>query len=794
MLSTSIGGALFAVTLATPSWACMQDTAPVIPGLHGRHPLEETAVGTLLIEELRCGRCHVGLPVVAPAVAPARAGPDLADVGARVSPEFLVRFLSGPAGAQPGTKMPDLLHAFPSGERDQVAQAITHFLVSRSSRAWAAGSVDERAVSTGAELFHTVGCVTCHAPRRPPDQFSETPAPDPGAVDLGHVPEKYGLASLAEFLFQPSVARPSGRMPDMGLTREEAAHVASYLLAADRPAAAALDVQPELVAAGKRYFQELDCGACHELDGIPPVTTTPIEDAGGGCLAPNSTGAPDATDALDALGMAQAPRFSLSSSQRTAILRALTAPVAEPSPEQRVAATLTRFNCIGCHARGDYGGVPPELDAYFTTDEHDLGDDARLPPPLTFAGAKLQGEWLRKVVFDGASVRGYMFTHMPRFGERNLAHLPGLLERADAGTVAPFEMTLPEGEEARLAREAGRDLMGVRGLGCIACHDFNGTPSPTHEGVDLINSPQRLDPSWFARFLVEPGTYRPGVVMPESWPGGVAAHTEILAGDTEAQLRAIWTYLSQGRTARDPDGIHPVASRLEVTDAPRTYRGRSSVAGYRGIAVGYPGGVNFAFNAQTGTLSALWSGDFVSVRWDGQGAGGFQPAARAVELAQDVSFVRLPDQDSPWPLRPRTTEEEPINPDPFYPRNHGYRFGGYQLDGASVPSFLYASGAVEIVDRCEAEITPERVVLRRTLTFTAPEPDELRFRVLTGEFEEVSAREFRTSRLTLRIPDVPFQRRSPGGADEADGADELLLELSLPRGVSTITIDYELLD
>jgi hypothetical protein len=298
-----------------------------------------------------------------------------------------------------------------------------------------------------------------------------------------------------------------------------------------------------------------------------------------------------------------------------------------------------------------------------------------------------------------------------------------------------------------------------------------------------------LQPTWFARFLIEPQTHRPGVVMPESWPGGVAAHQGILDGDTEAQIRALWYYLSQGRTARNPEGMHPVRSQLTVSDTTRTYRGRSSVAGFRGIAVGFPGGLSYAFNAQTGTLSALWRGDFVSVRWDGQGAGGFRPLGKAISLAQDVSFHRLPDADAPWPLRPHMDEEQPVNPDPRYPQNHGYRFQGYALDGDSIPTFRYASGDVSIEDRSEADTRAERPVLRRTLRFSTPTTAALYFRVLTGEFERLSARAVRTQRLRLTLPDVPTVLRPSA---EEGRPRELLLQL--PAGSSAFTIDYELLD
>ena len=113
--------------------------------------------------------------------------------------------------------------------------------------------------------------------------------------------------------------------------------------------------------------------------------------------------------------------------------------------------------------------------------------------------------------------------------------------------------------------------------------------------------------------------------MPVSWPGGKAALKTVLNGDTDRQIEAIWYFLSLGTSAPDPSGIRAVETKLFVTDATRTYRGRSSVAGYRGIAVGFPSKLSYAFNAQTGTLTAIWRGDFLRVDRSGQGSGAFQP-------------------------------------------------------------------------------------------------------------------------------------------------------------------------
>jgi len=125
------------------------------------------------------------------------------------------------------------------------------------------------------------------------------------------------------------------------------------------------------------------------------------------------------------------PNFHLDQSQRTAIAKALAAPNAPLSEKTKINLTLTAFNCIACHEREDYGGVSEKLFRFFGTDEEGLGNEARIPPPLTFVGAKLRPEWMRKVLFDAKTVRPYMHTRMPQFGEGNLGHLPALLERVD---------------------------------------------------------------------------------------------------------------------------------------------------------------------------------------------------------------------------------------------------------------------------------------------------------------------------------------------------------------------------
>lgn len=236
--------------------------APVVLGLTNKHPLTEPQVGQLLIGELQCLACHSRKD--APQSLE-RSAPDLAAVGSRVAPTFLRRFIASPSAAHSGSMMPDLLAGEPTDQRDKIAEALTHFLVAQSPRKFERQSISAPVATTGKALFHSIGCVVCHSPR---DVGGKEITRD-GVVELSHVPAKYSLTSLSDFLLQPTRVRPSGRMPDMKLTPVEARAIASYLLGKADTKAAALEPQEKLVALGKEHFQRLNCAACHKLSDVP---------------------------------------------------------------------------------------------------------------------------------------------------------------------------------------------------------------------------------------------------------------------------------------------------------------------------------------------------------------------------------------------------------------------------------------------------------------------------------------------------------------------------------------------
>jgi cytochrome c5 len=240
----------------------------------------ENSNGTLLLGELSCTACHAA-PDSAQRLF-VKEAPRLGDVGARVAPGYLRAFLTAPQKVKPTTPMPDLLHALPAAERDATVDVLVHFLVAQGGplelRPVAA---DAKLLDRGKALYHTVGCVACHQayeatpkhkidPSAPPLDDEDRPVNKPRSiVPLGQLASKTTPQALAVFLANPLHARPSGRMPSLNLSADEARAIAAYLLreqsGKEKPdAAPAFVVDKGKVERGREAFGRLGCAGCHD--------------------------------------------------------------------------------------------------------------------------------------------------------------------------------------------------------------------------------------------------------------------------------------------------------------------------------------------------------------------------------------------------------------------------------------------------------------------------------------------------------------------------------------------------
>lgn len=870
----------------------------LLPGV-AHSQLDSDLKGLVLIEELNCEACHKSNASLA---ARSKKAPRLAEIGSRINPAYVQSFIQHPHEIKPGTTMPDLLFGLGETEKQQVATAITHFLLSLKQNDFDLHPPDSVAAEQGRNLFHSRGCAACHSPRN----AEGTELLPQVSVPLGALEKKYSLKSLAAFLRQPHASRPSGRMPDLRLSGQDIERISHYLLKdtqvpgflgytmyrgqvweglgsdkveperagqvkdfaleslgnvhhhtaikyetwlnvsnpgrytcfftmnggsltvdgveivkqqpsdrrgvlelqgnvelaagwhqlqltyfhtgyepkfafemqgpqferhsipssmlsisrANIPAFETLKVDSELAARGREHFGKLGCASCHDDLGVTSPASVSFSklQANRGCLSKASGGW---------------PKFDLSDEQRSWIANGV-ARAEQPrlSDDQQISKTLTAFNCLACHERQGLGGIPTERKALFTGTQPAMGDQGRLPPPLTGVGAKLRQEWISEVLLHGKRQRGYLDASMPQFGEANVGQLVQLFGKVDELETAPAPRVAANLMEFR---SAGREMVGAAGMGCILCHEYNGQKSGEVAALDLVNVTSRIKKNWFHLYLRQPSRFHENVIMPGYWPDGKSIRPHILGGDTAQQIEAIWSYLEEGGRAKRPDGLSRQANELRVSDLAEICRGRSPV-GYRGVGVGYPERINLTFDSEEMALRELWKGEFANVD-----LGSFHPRGTDhFSFPPGIPFHRLKSLEDNWPYKGKTSY-------PF-PQDHGYQFRGYHLDALRRPTFLYHYGEIAVEDFFEdVRDQSGQAFFKRTLSFRAPEnQSSFYFRAAAGKLiAKETERSFRIDQLRLRIIGDHSAILRPGNPAE------VLIPLTLPQGASKITLEYQ---
>ena len=668
--------------------------------------------GFALLRQHNCYSCHSASETM-----PANlksSGPNLRWSAKHLNPVHLAKFIANPTSVKPGGRMPDLLHGFSESERDRVAKAIVNYLVSLDGSEYIANSgdrVDAQAINRGNELFHSVGCVACHAPR----DSSAVEQPLDASIPLGKLSGKYSRVALTQFLETPHVARPSGLMPSMQLTHREAVDLACFLTQNSSQSGSAEEtawsLKADQVALGKQYFAELLCANCHT--GVTEATANPPTLAFGepesirmrGCLAEQT--------------QKGIPHFSLSEKAREDLFAALQSD-AKLTTEQHIDASMTALNCLACHSRNNLGGVTEERSQYFKTSNLNLGEQGRIPPTLTGAGAKLKPKWMRDVLVNGRNIRPYMYTRMPQFGEGNVSHIIQMMQDTDQLAETEFA----EFTNQKEMRDQGHNLVGNKGLNCVACHTFQYKISDTMPAVDLTEMSERLKKAWFYQYMLSPQAFSPNTVMPSFWPNGRSIRQD-LAGTPQHQIEAIWQYLLDGRQARAPRGVIREPLEIVVSHKARMLRRSYPNIGKRGIGVGYPGGVNLAFDAEQMRLGLLWKGKFVdpSGVWYGQGHGRVRP------MGSTISLPKGPDLDS---------QNDPWIADDGRPPEHSFR--GYKLDDQRRPTFFFTFKSIDVADfftPMEYGVEDEPGLLRNVQLVAREATGPIRFRLLAEDVVKV---------------------------------------------------------
>jgi hypothetical protein len=172
---------------------------------------------------------------------------------------------------------------------------------------------------------------------------------------------------------------------------------------------------------------------------------------------------------------------------------------------------------------------------------------------------------------------------------------------------------------------------------------------------------------------------------------------------------------------KDPNTGMP----LVIGSEPIVYRNFIAGAGNRGIAVGYPGGVNVAWSAERMDLALVWRGAFIDAarHWTDRG-GGHQPPL-GYDLLRPAGengtpFAVLLALKSEWPKAEKAA------------RPAGYEWKGYSLDASRFPTFSYEWSGVKVSDRFDVEATTAGQRLVRTIKLNGDIPENAFFRAASA--------------------------------------------------------------
>ena len=668
-----------------PLWVVAQPVVPAFDRFPNDTPAAQIAGGEALINELNCIACHATDQQQSNRFE-SRPAPVLFTTQNSTSAGWLKRWLDDPHNLKPGTIMPDLLHGLDQKAKAHAVDALRHYLMSLTP------PLGEQAVfigdpNKGKKLYQTIGCAQCHSPD----------AKDNGMdLPLGELHQKYTQAQLIQFLLNPLHSRPAGRMPRVPMAQQEAEHLTIFLLnrgplrkdAIQAKGSDSLKLREE----GKVLYQKLRCSNCHstrDSNVLPNVSKSLSKlELTQGCLS--------------ARPPKEAPHFHLNAKQTAAITAALKAKPGPLTVQERTHHRMRQLNCTACHTRDGLGKPDPTRDPLFTSTGNDLGDEGRLPPILTGVGAKLTEPALHNVLRGQDVMRPYMTTRMPDFGEAHAKFLVRHLVATDAR--ANVKPTPRDGQENNVGRnQYGRELMGIKGLNCITCHQLGGHKSLGIQAIDLAHSPNRLRPEWFRDYLINPAHFRPGTRMPSFWPNGKAV-SPIFGRNTERQIDSIWVYLNEFKQTRLPEGLEKKGGfELKPDKRPIVFRTFMEDVGTHAIAIGYPAGIHAAFDSEQVRWALMWRGKFLDAEstWDDRFTPLTPPLGKSVvTLGSGPAVALLKNLKQPWP-------------------KDGLKMQGYRLAKDGTPILLYSHGTTTITD----SLTPRGKGMRRQMEFTGTKSD-----------------------------------------------------------------------
>ena len=498
--------------------------------------------GRALIDRLHCTGCHRLQNIDRPAML----GPDLTNIGTKVSRAWIYKWLKEPrtiVDADGNTVVNGYLTEdeprmpfFKLSEDD--LRALSGYLSTLRSHPMESSSINAAVVakweknpdtvSQGETRFRQMFCSTCHS-------LAVTRAGETKLIggnigpELTKVGSKVNPEWLVGWLRNPAGYLPHTRMPRYNWTDEDLYKVTRYIrdqlvdpdLLKGVPALDA--ASPAEIKRGRELFLEKGCASCHVIEGVPPqkdfgpdlsalgAKNVSQLDFGQSKIPRTLVSYIQAklTDPSSVNPAARMPQFNFSPGDLDAVTTALlsmTGPPATSALQHQVVPrgtptftaagafgeVYTRYRCYVCHKFNGYGGD--------------------LAPDLSYEGSRSQRAWLISFLKKPQTLRPMLVLRMPEFN----------MSDKDAATVADYlKMVMqhpavnPDEANARVSTPQivalGKQLYEVK-YQCQSCHTIGSGGG--YVGPNLNNAGNWLTPAWIEAWLKNPQELVPGTIEP----------------------------------------------------------------------------------------------------------------------------------------------------------------------------------------------------------------------------------------------------------------------------------------
>jgi mono/diheme cytochrome c family protein len=535
-------------------------------------------------------------------------GPILTKIDSKLSADWVKTWIRNPRAVKPATWMPRIWYNSNSSAPEDAVRneveinAVVAYLYANSERHELTVKNPPRGdAKNGETIVKSIGCQGCHV-------VGEGTRADAGPHrTFGQPLESIGNKTTYEWVFNwvrdPKHYNPNTYMPNLRLTDQQAADVASYLMTLKqsggdsakatvsdkdvgavlldyfkatmpfedaKAAVAKLDPQGQQVALGQRVINRYGCFSCHDIKGFENAQSigTDLSEEGSKLVTrldfafindiPHTSKIGwfrtklhdprifDKGRLLQPLDKLRMPNFDLTDVEGDRLVTAIMSFQREIQPAAALPARSARrdYQVVGralVHRRNCVGCHVIEGDG---GDFVKLVSDPSLGPPmLTPEGARVQPDWLYAFLRGPITIRPWLDVHMPTFGLLD-QDLNGVIRYfgAISNTIGPFQ-------SHEIVRASNPDAVAKQLfelLKCQQCHVLGTIPKdqPTANlAPDLRMAIDRLQPDWIVEWLKKPSEILPGTRMPAFWPDYPKSFYTHFNGDAEAQIRAIRDYL-----------------------------------------------------------------------------------------------------------------------------------------------------------------------------------------------------------------------------------------------------------